>query len=207
MTSVLRVGVPVPVPQVFDYLPPPGRAPEPCVGHRVRVPFGRRELVGVVLGEHTADADPRQLRTALAWLADTPPLPDELLRTLTWAASYYAYPLGEALAAAWPVALREGRAAARAVLAEITVSSAGRDALSRNEPRPGSRLRALLEWLAQAPRSLPDIEHWHEGAQATLRTLRQRGLVEAHTPMEPRSDPAATAAARGWNTPSFSQNA
>ncbi|MEE7547792.1 hypothetical protein HF319_12760, partial [Xanthomonas sp. Kuri4-1] len=45
----LRVALPVPLPRLFDYLPPPGAAPAEPVGCRVRVPFGSRELVGVVV--------------------------------------------------------------------------------------------------------------------------------------------------------------
>jgi primosomal protein N' (replication factor Y) len=134
----------------------------------------------VVLGTHESSTDPRQLRAALAWLDDTPPMPDELLRTLSWAAGYYGHPIGEVLAAALPAALREGRTAMHAVQAHVAISSTGRDALSRNEPRAGSRLRALLEWVAQAPRSLLDIEHWRDGANASLHALRQRGWVQTH---------------------------
>jgi primosomal protein N' (replication factor Y) len=185
MSVVLRVGVPVPMPQIFDYLPPDGPIPEQVAGLRVRVPFGRRELVGVVLGTHEAGTDPRQLRAALAWLDDAPPLPEELLRTLTWAAGYYAHPIGEVLATALPGALREGRATTRAAAECVEISLAGRDALSRGEPRAGSRLRALLEWLAVSPRSLLDIEHWHERANAALRTLRERDWVQSHKPTGP----------------------
>ncbi|WP_172675211.1 hypothetical protein, partial [Stenotrophomonas pictorum] len=48
----LRIALPVPLPQLFDYLPPEN-SPVPSdgdVGRRVRVPFGPRELVGVVEG-------------------------------------------------------------------------------------------------------------------------------------------------------------
>ena len=47
---VLRVALPVPLPQLFDYLPPPGTAAAPdSIGCRVRVPFGRGERIGVVV--------------------------------------------------------------------------------------------------------------------------------------------------------------
>ncbi|MBO9883919.1 hypothetical protein, partial [Xanthomonas sp. D-109] len=47
--ATLRVALPVPLPQLFDYLPPPGGAvADGDVGRRVQVPFGNRELSGVV---------------------------------------------------------------------------------------------------------------------------------------------------------------
>src|SRR3546814_8745270 len=53
--SVLQVALPVPLPRLFDYRAPAGLAAAPdLVGCRVRVPFGPRELVGVVAGVGTA---------------------------------------------------------------------------------------------------------------------------------------------------------
>ena len=48
----LRVALPVPLPQLFDYLPPDGAAPPVPgdVGRRLRVPFGNQERIGVVAG-------------------------------------------------------------------------------------------------------------------------------------------------------------
>ena len=45
---VFRVALPVPLPQLFDYLP--GQSEQHAsVGGRVVVPFGRRKLVGIVV--------------------------------------------------------------------------------------------------------------------------------------------------------------
>lgn len=49
---ILRVALPVPLPRLFDYLPPADAKPV-AVGQRVRVPFGPRELCGLVI-EHCA---------------------------------------------------------------------------------------------------------------------------------------------------------
>src|SRR5687768_11208095 len=103
MNPVLRVALPVPLHAVFDYRHP--LAVEP--GCRVLVPFGQREVVGVVVGASDAsEVDPARLK-AVARVLDEAPLPTaELLATLQWAARYYQYPLGEVLQAALPVALR-----------------------------------------------------------------------------------------------------
>jgi len=48
-----QVALPLPLPQPFDYAPPDCAPPESApdaVGARVRVPFGQRELVGVIAG-------------------------------------------------------------------------------------------------------------------------------------------------------------
>ena len=48
VNGVVRVALPVPLPQLFDYLPAPDQ-PHAAVGVRVLAPFGRRKLVGIVV--------------------------------------------------------------------------------------------------------------------------------------------------------------
>ena len=52
-SMIVRVALPLPLPQTFDYLPGSGVAQPGC---RVRVPFGHSRKVGVVL-EATAAID------------------------------------------------------------------------------------------------------------------------------------------------------
>ena len=100
--TALRIALPVPLPRLFDYLPPPGSQPDPdWIGRRVRVRFGRgeREQVGIVV-ELVPAADDAGLKRAEACLDDAPVLRGELFDSLRWAAAYYHAPLGEVLAAA-----------------------------------------------------------------------------------------------------------
>ena len=106
MPAVLRVALPLPLPTLFDYLPP--ALGEPCVGGRVLAPFGRGKLVGVVVAiEAEASVDRARLKQALRLLDDTALLDDELMRTLAWAADYWLGAPGEAYANALPLALRD----------------------------------------------------------------------------------------------------
>ena len=95
----LRIALPVPLPQLFDYLPPDGAAPETVVGCRIRVPFGPRELVGLVVEQGSAEPA-SSLRQALAWLDPAPLLQGELLTSLHWLAAYLHAPLGDVLSLA-----------------------------------------------------------------------------------------------------------
>src|SRR4249919_1023984 len=104
---VVRVAVPVPLADVFDYLAPSG-APTP--GTRVRVPFGRGERVGIVVEHASASAlAPAKLKPIREVLDATAPLGPELMHSLRWAADYYHHPIGEVLTHALPAVLREGR--------------------------------------------------------------------------------------------------
>src|SRR5690606_18126608 len=107
--DVLRIALPLPLPRLFDYLAPGGAEARPGdVGRRLRVPFGPRELVGVVAATGPAAGDAPALREALAWIDPTPLLQGELLATARWLARYLHVPLGEVLATALPAALRRG---------------------------------------------------------------------------------------------------
>jgi len=64
--AVFHVAVPVPLPRSFDYLPPPGHAAsEADVGRRVQVPFGTRELTGVVVGIGPWESQTGELRPVI----------------------------------------------------------------------------------------------------------------------------------------------
>ena len=107
---VVQVAVPAPLRRLFDYRLPPG-APAPPRGARVRVPFGRRRLVGVVLGADPPSVPAARLKAVEAVLDEVPLLPETLLALLETAARYYHHPVGEVVHAALPAALRQGRPA------------------------------------------------------------------------------------------------
>ena len=107
-TPVLRIALPVPLPRAFDYRPPAGMAADAgWIGCRVRVPFGPRELVGLVVEQGSAEPA-SSLRQALAWLDPAPLLQGELWQSLQWLARYTHAPLGEVLSTALPGPLRHG---------------------------------------------------------------------------------------------------
>ncbi len=122
---IYQVAVPTPLYRNFDYLAASDLAPL-AIGARVRVPFGRRELVGVVINEIEHSDWPRHRLKSIAHVLDIQPiLPVSLLKLLRWASDYYHYPLGEVIHAALPTFLRQGRAAAHSVTV-WTLTEAGR---------------------------------------------------------------------------------
>jgi len=110
----LRIAVPSPLRRSFDYLPPDGVTAADALqpGIRVLVPFGQRELVGILLAvvDHS-DVPADRLRQASQILDQQPLLPAHLLQLCQWAAAYYHHPVGEVLHSLLPVALRKGKAA------------------------------------------------------------------------------------------------
>ncbi|GHH58739.1 primosomal protein N' [[Pseudomonas] boreopolis] len=172
----LQVALPVPLPQLFDYLPPSGTAvPDDAIGRRVGVPFGPRELAGVVvgLGEQAA---PDGLREILAWHDDVPLLTGELPRSLQWLARYTHAPLGEVLATALPGPLRRGEALPDTRTWAWRLTEAGHT--GRPGLRRGTRPARLAELLAAATIDEDRLDLQLEGWREAARSLSRRGLAE-----------------------------
>ncbi len=180
MTAMLipacQVALPLPLPQPFDYLPAKGAGPaDGTIGCRVRVPFGNRELVGVVTGVEPADTT-AALREVAAVLDPQPLFHDELLQSLRWLARYLHAPLGEVLATALPASLRRGEPLPDTHAWAWQLTEAGRTAL------PGLRAgrpRTLAEALGGAARDEEALDTLAGGGwRSAARTLAQRGLAE-----------------------------
>jgi primosomal protein N' (replication factor Y) len=191
--QVLRVALDTPLRRLFDYLPPApaGGAPLPAVGARVRVPFGRQRLVGLVLA--TADSSevpPGKLKPILEVLDARPVLDAAAIELLTWAAQYYHHPIGEVLTAALPRTLRFGAPAAE-VEERWVATDAGADAAAAGEPRRAPKQRALLSLIletggATAATLDERLSSWREAARALL----ARGLIAStEIGIEPPASP------------------
>ena len=107
---ILEVAIPSPLYRSFDYRAPPGPTDiRSAVGMRVLVPFGRRQLVGVILATRRHTSVPgNKIKSALGVLDTEPVLDAELMELLSWAARYYQHPIGEVIAAGHAAAFRRG---------------------------------------------------------------------------------------------------
>lgn len=106
----LEIALDTPLRRVFDYRAPPNADSARLKrGMRVRVPFGNRRLVGVLLSVKSITEVPvGKLKTAVEVLDDEPLFDAKLHDLLVWSADYYRHPIGEVFAAAMPLALRTG---------------------------------------------------------------------------------------------------
>jgi primosomal protein N' (replication factor Y) (superfamily II helicase) len=177
MTGVLHVAVPVPLPRLFDYLPPVGMdAAEILPGSRVSLPFGRSERVGIVIATSDSSVHPAErLKAASAVLDPQPLITAELLSTLQWLSRYYLHPLGEVVEAALPAGLRSARALPPngepgLALASNRVTPVG--------PRQGSAGAELLALLARGPLPARILDGLMPSWRRPAASLRRRGFVE-----------------------------
>ncbi len=177
---ILQVALDTPLRRLFDYLPPPDwdassqTVPEP--GIRVQVPFGRRQLVGVLVAVSAESALPRERLRAASQLLDAVPVFDPAtFGLLLWSADYYHHPIGEVFAAALPASLRAGQAAREAPVC-WTLTTAGAREHAAPTSRRASRARALLDWFATV--SAATEKQLPAGFGRTqLRTLAARGWI------------------------------
>jgi hypothetical protein len=112
MTRLVEVAVPLPLQDPYTYEVPEALAEIVRPGARVEVPFGRRSLVGYVVGlpESTAVT---KLKPIDRVLDDPPLLTAPLLDLARWIATYYACSFGEALRAVLPGGVDRKRGAPR----------------------------------------------------------------------------------------------
>jgi primosomal protein N' (replication factor Y) (superfamily II helicase) len=104
----VKVAVPCPLYKTFDYqLPATCRDQVIQPGLRVRIPFGRQKLIGIIIEEiATTDVPAGKLKTITTVLDKSSLLSVDILKLLFWSARYYVHPLGDVFQTALPVYLR-----------------------------------------------------------------------------------------------------
>lgn len=103
--TVVQVAVPVPLRHALHYRVPPELEGRVRRGIRVKVPVGRRRVVGVVLGPAEEAPEGVALRDLDTLLDREPVLDDELLHLATFVADYYLAPVGEVVRTMLPADL------------------------------------------------------------------------------------------------------
>ncbi len=182
MPPILRLALPSPLRSLFDYRPPAG-VPYAALqaGVRLRVPFGRREVVGVLVEVVSHSEVPEaKLKPALELLDSAPPLPPALFKLCLWTAQYYQHSLGDTFSWALPVLLRQGEPA-EARQERFWHATTGAQA---DDPRlsRAPRQRDALKTIAQHPQG---VAHSLLGqlqlSKDSLDQLLQKGLVRVET--------------------------
>ena len=194
-SATVRLALPLPLPRLFDYLPPEGEVPDQTwIGRRARVPFGRGEQVGLVVELGGIDPALPLLKRVAALLDERPLLGGELLETLRFCARYYHAPLGEVLATALPVAVRGGQALPETTPYGWQLTATGQDAALA--PRGHGKPRRLLERLRSGGTSEDELEQDFESWRVAARALAKRGLAE-RMPMAGTGEPPVPAGSDG----------
>jgi primosomal protein N' (replication factor Y) (superfamily II helicase) len=197
--EILRVALDTPLRRLFDYLPAKDGRLDARIGVRVRVPFGRQRLVGVIHSFAASSELPREKLKPVLEVLDAEPVFDErVMALLEFAAQYYHHPLGEVFASALPKLAREG-AAAQALTERWYASEAGVAALEANALARAKRQRELLELLrAESGIASDTLGERYDDWRTPMRALVARGFASsAEIPAEPPDEVPDAALVQG----------
>ena len=177
--AVLSVALPVPLYQKFDYLPLDPLPSNACkVGMRVRVQFGQRKLIGLIVELKKNSSLPQnKLKHILEILDDQPVLDLTLLELLFWAADYYQQPIGEVIFTALPSVLRKGKYITPTSTALYSlISEQDFDDILKRAPKQ----RRIIELLKSHPQGLSgdEIEKSITSWRSPTKTLIDKKLVQ-----------------------------
>ncbi|MFQ5718760.1 MAG: primosomal protein N' [Acidobacteriota bacterium] len=180
MSCCVEVAVPVPIHRTFTYLWERAGDP-PRRGVRVQVRFGRRELVGLVMGPSTGDLDPGVRLRPVSAILDAAPILDETLLSLAeFVARYYVAPIGETLRAFLPAGLGKvtsvvvERPAEAVVVLESGARAVDITAVLSRAPRQAAALARLID--AGGRLFVADLAR--DGVDArVVKALERRGFV------------------------------
>jgi len=195
--------VPVPLRQTFDFLMP-AEIPTPTIGARLRVPFGARKLVGIVVAVKSCSDYPQdKLREALALLDSEPVFDPHLWSTLNWLSGYYLAPIGEVTEGAMPVVLRQGDPIKPPTKRSWRLTELGRSSPIDDLQRAPLQLAIIKRFMRSSVLSSEDFREESSGWRQAVDSLMNKGWLVSYAaePSLPSKGNQAT-----LNTPPLALN-
>jgi len=168
---IARVTLEIALRKEFDYLIPPELAAQIEVGSRVKVPFGPRQVMGVVtsLVEESTHTNLRHILKAVGRQSLVTP---KVLQLARWIADYYCCPVEIALKSVLPEAVRKEKEGWRERLVVRALPVGG--ALPKLTKRQAEVWNIIEEW-REMP--LQELLALTESTAETIRRLEDNGLV------------------------------
>ena len=175
--SIVRVALDVPLPTLFDYSVAEGIAV--ATGSRVIVPFGRRQMAGVVMEcVATTDVALERIKQVSQVLRDSAPLSAQLLDLLRFCSDYYRYPIGQTVLSALPTRLRSDKPIVSKQIFNYRLSASGAALDLEKFPKRKVVQRRILARLSVQPCSQVQLKSLSPTAGTQLKALLQQGYVE-----------------------------
>ncbi len=175
---IVRVALDVPLPTLFDYTVAEDIAVS--AGQRVLVPFGRRQVAGVVMEcAATTDVAPERIKPVTQVLHDSAPLSAGLLALLRFCSDYYRYPIGQTVLSALPVRLRSDKPVISKPILSYRLIASGAALDLESFPKRKVVQRRILAKLAEQPCNLAQLKALSATAGAQLKALMAEGWVES----------------------------
>jgi primosomal protein N' (replication factor Y) len=203
---ILKVALDTPLDTCFDYLWPPQPAEgaleqasasgataaagllRPQAGQLALVPFGRREVVGLIIAVHADSEMPlAKLKRVIAVRMQLAPVSTQWLALCAFAADYYQRPLGEVALPGLPKNLRAPKTTALGrALKKITRQTGSHDATPFEMPVLHPAQQQAVDAIAASRGFAPMLLHGVTGSgktevylQATAQILKSEVVSEA----------------------------
>ncbi len=175
-----QIAINSPLRSLFDYKT---KGIELVPGQRVSLPFGKRDMVGMVVKtSDSSQLDSGQLKAIHKVIDHQASLSKPLLDFILWSANYYHHPVGEALFHALPSRLRETASIDHKdfFLWKITEKGLQTDASKMGRAKVQAE---VLHTLQKHPEGIGTLTCQNLGiTNATLKALEGKGLVEQTKP-------------------------
>ena len=178
---IFRVAIAIPVNRLFDYLAPEQfETSKIKPGIRLEVPFGKTNKIAFLVEcvQHS-DIDSAKLKRVERILDEKPLLSTKDLALLHWASRYYHHPLGEVFSAAFPVALRKGKAAVIQTEKRYVLTESGK-AMDSELLTRAPKQQSVLENFQAHPTSWSETElsAWNKNWRPSVKQLLDKALLQ-----------------------------
>jgi primosomal protein N' (replication factor Y) len=178
---IFRVAIAIPVARLFDYRPPEhfelaGIKP----GIRVEVPFGNAKKIAFLVEcvQHS-ELDIGKLKRIDRILDEQPLLSEKDQALLHWASGYYHHPLGEVFSAAFPVALRQGKATVVQTQKHYVLTESGKAFDSELLTRAPKQKSVLEKFQAHSNcLSEAELSSWDQNWRPSVKQLLDKCLLQ-----------------------------
>jgi len=174
---IVRVALDIPLSTLFDYTVAEGV--EIMVGQRVMVPFGKRQMVGVLMEiAATSEVEVVRIKQVTKVLHDSLPLSVELLALLNFCSNYYCYPIGQTVLSALPTRLRSDKPVVSKPILDYRLSTQGAALDIEEFPKRKVVQRRILAKLSNQSCNLAQLKSLSSSAGKQLKSLMAEGWVE-----------------------------
>ena len=176
MPLFVEVALPIPMRQTFSYRVKETDIPMALKGVRVKVPFGRQQLIGLITStSDECNLAPQQIKSVIEFLDSEPLLPESLYKLTQWAARYYFCSVGQMLSQAIPVALRKGAQVSAESTRFWQLTDAGKNADIETLKRAPAQ-RKVMQQLVEGELTQEELNAL-ELSKTAIKALQDRGWI------------------------------
>lgn len=180
--SIIKVGLDIPINKTFDYLALNATVSD--IGRGVTVPFGKRKVIGIILGvAENSDITDNKIKEAEHIHRELLPLDQHLLSIFEFCSIYYHHPIGEVALNALPPGLRNFKPVLtrKSPSKLVRLTEAGKN-IDINVLRKKSVKRRLLATLQERQvLNRTEVKNLSASALHLLSDLEREGVINIET--------------------------